>query len=215
MSRRDLSARAGVSPDTERRVEEGDHAVQLGTLCAVGEAVGLDIVIRAYRGKQPSLRDTGQLRVAEILIGLAHSSWQPRLEITAGEYGEAADIGFFGASEIIDAEIDTVLWDFQDLYRRNTRQRDWIAAHHQRPVRLVMVLLDSPRNRAAVAMHAPFIRSVLPAGSRVVLDALRRGHPLGQDGLLWVRPRDPPRRATGKRNRVGIPAAAPHAARSC
>ena len=192
MSRAQASRRARVSPDTERRVEEGDPGVQISTLCAVGEAVGIDIVIRMYRGRPPTLRDSGQLRVAEQLMALAHPFWEPRLELTAGDHGEAVDIGLFGPAEILDLEIDRLLQDFQDRYRRNTQKRDWIAAHHERPVRLVMVVEDSDRNRQAVAPHAAFIRSALPAGSREILGALRHGRPLGRDGLLWVRRRQPP-----------------------
>jgi len=194
MTRREVSRRAGVSPDTERRIEDGDPAVQIDTLCAVAEAVGIDIVVQAYRGRQPSLRDTGQLQIANLLTGIAHASWQPRFEVTAGDHGEAADIGFFGPAEILDAEIDRILHDFQNRYRRNVQKRDWIAAHHQRPVRLVMVVEDTPRNRAAVEPHRAFIRSTLPAGSREILQALRTGRPLGADGLLWIRRRDPPRK---------------------
>jgi transcriptional regulator with XRE-family HTH domain len=192
MSRAHVGRRAGVSPDTERRVEEGDPGVQIATLCAVAEAVGIDIVIRSYRGRQPTLRDSGQMLVAEQLLAIAHDSWERRLELTAGDHGEAADIGLFGATEIIDLEIDRLLHDFQDRYRRNAQKRDWIAAHHERPVRLVMVVEDSPRNREAVAPHAALIRSVLPAGSREILGSLRHGRPLGRDGLLWVRRRQPP-----------------------
>ncbi|MGH2444925.1 MAG: hypothetical protein ACRDGD_02625, partial [Candidatus Limnocylindria bacterium] len=190
----DASRRAGVSPETMRRVEAGDPGIQVDTLCAVGESVGIDIVIRTYRGRPPSLRDSGQLEFAEILQALAHPSWNPDLETRAGDHGEAADIGFFGPMEIIDAEIDRQLRDFQDQLRRNLRKRDWLAARHQRPVRLVMVVEDTKRNRAAIEPHGAFIKTVLPAGSREVLNALRAGTPLGRDGLLWIRRRHPPRR---------------------
>ena len=194
MTREQISRRAGVSRDTVRRVEEGDPAVQLDTLCAVGSAVGLDVVVRAYPARPLSLRDSGQLHVAELLCSLAHASWKPVLELAAGDHGEAADIGFFGAREIIDTEIDRLILDLQAQHRRNSRKREYLAAHHQRPVRLVMVIEDTKRNRAALAAHVAFVRTVLPAGSREVLTALRTGKPLGRDGLLWLRRRQPPRR---------------------
>jgi transcriptional regulator with XRE-family HTH domain len=192
LTRRDVARRAGVSPDTERRAEEGDPGIQVNTLCSIGQAVGLDIVVNVYRGRPLPLRDTGQLEIARIVAGLLHASWEPRFEITAGDHGEAADLGLFGPTEIIDSEIDRILGDFQDRFRRNSQKRDWIAAHHQRPVRLVMIVEDTPRNRAAVAPHADLIRTALPADSRDVLRALRSGKPLGKDGLLWIRRRDPP-----------------------
>lgn len=187
MTLKQVGRRAGVSPDTARRVEAGDPGVQLDTLCAVGAAVGLDIVVQTYRSRPASLRDSGQLEVAEVVCGLAHASLNAELEVAAGDRGEAADIGLFGAREIIDVEIDRLILDFQDQYRRNSQKRDYLAARHQRPVRLVMVVEDTMRNRTAIAPHLAFIRSVLPAGSREILRALRTGEPLFRDGLLWIR----------------------------
>jgi len=197
MSRAQVGRRARVSPDTVRRVEEGEPGIGLDTLCAVAEAVALDVVVKIYRGRPPALRDTGQLTIARQLLAIAHPSWEPRFEVTAGEYGEAADLGLFGPTEILDLEIDRLVLDFQDRYRRNIRKRDWLAAHHQRPVRLVMVVEDTARNRAAIEPHAALIRTALPAASHQVLGALRHGRPLGTDGLLWVRRRRPP--AAGNR----------------
>ena len=194
LTRTQVSQRAGVSRDTVRRVEEGDPGVQIHTLCAVGEAVGVDVVVRTFRGRPVSLRDSGQLEVAQYLCSIAHPSFRPALEVPAGEHGEACDIGLFGAGEIIDTEIDRLILDFQAQYRRNTQKRAWLAARHQRPVRLVMAIEDTPRNRAAVGPHLDLIRTVLPAGSREILKSLRSGGRLGRDGLLWVRRRQPPRR---------------------
>jgi hypothetical protein len=193
-TRKEASRRAGVSPDTQRRVEAGDPGVSVLTVCAVGAAVGIDVVVKGYRGRRPSLRDSGQLEMAEQLCALAHPSWKAELELPAGAHGEACDIGFLGPQEIVDTEVDRLMLDFQGQYRRNVAKRDYLAARHQRPVRLVMVVEDTERNRAALAPHLDFIRSVLPASTREVLKALRTGEPLGRDGLVWFRRRAPPRR---------------------
>lgn len=190
---RHASRRAGVSPDTQRRVEAGDPGISITTLCAIGDAVGLDVVVRTYRGRGPSLRDSGQLGVIEIICGIAHSSWKAELEVRAGDHGEACDVGLFGPMEIIDAEVDRMVTDFQAQYRRNARKRDYLAERHQRPVRLVMVVEDTERNRTAIAPHAEFIATALPAESREILRSLRSGEALGRDGLLWIRRRQPPR----------------------
>jgi transcriptional regulator with XRE-family HTH domain len=191
-SRATVAMRAGVSADTERRVEQGDPGVRLETLCAVGAAVNIDIVVQAYPARQPSLRDSGQLGIAEILCALASDRLNPAIEVRVGDDGKAVDVGFFGAEEIIDAEIERLLLDLQRQYRRAALKRDELARRHNRPVRLVLVVEDTPRNRAAVAEHAPFLRRVLPADSREVLLSLRTGAPLGKDGLLWIRRRRPP-----------------------
>lgn len=191
-SLRDVGRRAGVSPETVRRIEAGDPSVQIDTLCAVADAVGVDVVITGYPAPGASLRDSGQLTIAQILASMAHPSWKPMLEVPAGDHGEAIDLVLFGAQEIIAAEIDRRLLSFEEIHRRNVRKRQYLAARHERPVRLVMVTEDTRRNRTAVAPHLDVIRTALPASSRDVLTALRSGQPLGRDGLLWVRPHRPP-----------------------
>lgn len=187
LSRKAAAVRAGVSPDTERRVEQGDPGVQLDTLCAIGEAVGVDVVVRGYPSRGSALRDAGQLSLTERLCRLANPGWSPVLEVPAGAHGEAMDVGFFGPTEIVACEIERLLLDGQAQYRRAATKRDELGRRHQRPVRLVVVVEDTRRNRAAVAEHANVFARFLPAGSREILVALRTGRQLGRDGLLWLR----------------------------
>ena len=191
-SLRDVARRAGVSPESVRRVEGGDPSVQLDTICAVAEAVGIDLVLTGYPAAGVSLRDAGQLAIARIVCSLTHPGWQPQLEVPSGDHGEAIDLVLFGPREIIAAEIDRRLLNFQETHRRNVRKRDYLAARHQRPVRSVLITEDTRRNRRAVEPHLELIRSVLPAASREILNALRSGEPLVRDGLLWMRPYRPP-----------------------
>ena len=134
-SLRDVAGRAGVSPESVRRVEQGDPSVQLDTICAVAEAVGIDVVVTGYPSAGISLRDARQLTVARLICSMAHPGWQPQLEVPAGDHGEAIDLVLFGPQEIVAAEIDRRLLDFQETYRRTVRKRDHLAARHQRPVR--------------------------------------------------------------------------------
>src|SRR5687768_6921132 len=186
MTARQVADRAGVSSSTEARVELGDPNLTVGTMCAVAEAVGLDIVIRAYIGRAPSLRDTGQLTAANQLQSWAHASWHPDVELSIGPHGESIDVAFFGPSEVWALEIERMATDFQAQYRRADHKREALAARHRRPVRLVLAVEDTRRNRAALEPHMAFIRSVMPAGSREVLGCLRTGQPLGRDGLIWI-----------------------------
>jgi transcriptional regulator with XRE-family HTH domain len=187
LTRSQVARRAGVSSDTIRRIVTGEPGVQVDTLCAVGSAVGLDIVLQAFPSRKPSLRDSGQLDLAEFLCGISSNGWRSSLEFSAGDHGEAIDVCFFGPNEILAVEIDRMILDFQDQYRRNVRKREFLAGHHRRPVRLVMAIEDTQRNRSATAAHLGFLRSHLPAGSREITTALRSGEPLGRDGLLWIR----------------------------
>jgi transcriptional regulator with XRE-family HTH domain len=121
LSQSAVADRAGVSWSTVDRIERGDPSVGLETLCAVGEAVGIDIVVRAYPSHAPSLRDTGQLEIAELLRAQAHPSWHVAAEVRAGPNGEAIDLGFLGPDEILDIEIERMATDFQAQFRRAPR----------------------------------------------------------------------------------------------
>src|SRR5919108_886723 len=183
----DVGRLARVSASTVRRVEDGDANVQLSTMAAVGGAVGLDLSGRFYPARAPSLRDTGQFEIADHLRTIAHPRWRPALEVVVDEHGRAADEVFFGTDEIIHAEIERRLNDFQAQLRAANVKREALAARHQRPVRRLLVIEDTERNRRIAAAHAHLIRAELPAGTRAILNAFRTGEPLGSDGLLWIR----------------------------
>lgn len=186
---RNAAARlAGVSASTQERVERGDPSVQFYTACRVASAVGLKVWGKAFPVRVPSLRDTGQLRIADILRRAAHESYRTILELSL-EGGRSADMAFFGPDEIIVAEIERLLADFQAQYRSAMAKRDELAAIHRRPVRLVLVVEDTQRNRRAVQQHGALIRSALPAGSREISRIIHTGQPLARDGILWIRPR--------------------------
>lgn len=189
MTTRQVSRRAGVSPSTAARVEVGDPGVGVATLCAVAEAVGLDVVLRAYPGRSPSLRDTGQLALAQTLVARAHPSLKPEIECLVGPHREAIDTVFFGAAEIVAVELERLILDLQGQHRRADRKREALAAQHHRPVRLILAIEDTRANRAAIERHLPIARTALPAGSREILAALASGKPIGRDGLLWIRRR--------------------------
>jgi len=180
---------AGVSWQTQARAEAGAPGLSIRTMGAIGEAVGLDVVLKTYPGRTLALRDTGQLRLAQQLCADAVAAWQATIELRIGQHGDAIDLVLFGINEIIAIETERAAIDWQAQYRRADAKRAVLAAQHQRPVRLVMAVEDSRRNRRALAPHAEVIRLAQPARSREVLRSIRHGQPLGRDGLLWVRRR--------------------------
>lgn len=181
---------AGVAPATQQRVEAGDPAVGIVTVCRVAAPLGLKVWGKAFPASTPSLRDTGQLTIAEHLRTVASPALRVVLEHGLGN-GRAIDAVLLGADEIIAAEIERLLADLQAQYRVADAKRVELAALHQRPVRLVLAVEDTRHNRTVAREHAGLIRSMLPAGSREIMRAIRAAAPLGRDGLLWVRP--PPR----------------------
>lgn len=186
LSRRAAARLAGVSPTTQRQVEEGKPSVRLDTLCTVGSAVGLKVWGKAFPVRSPSLRDAGQLKIADHLRSIAHPTYRVALEIALGNL-RSIDMVFYGALEIIATEIERQLADLQAQYRAAATKRDELAALHQRPVRLVLAVEDTRHNRAALREHAALVATILPAGTREIVHALRTGRPLARDGLLWVR----------------------------
>ncbi len=193
LSRLAVSRRAGVSRSTVERVEAGDASVQVDTLAAVLAAVGLDLVLRAYEGGDRSLRDARHMRQIDAIRTVAAPSWQPRLEVGAGDHGRAADLVMYGAEEVIHLEVERSATDFQAQLRRAQEKRDFLGRRDARPIRLVLAIEYTRANRDALAPHAALLGTQLPASSREVLRALRSGRPLGRDGLLWLRPRGFPR----------------------
>jgi hypothetical protein len=163
--------------------------VTLANLVAASDAVGLDLVCQTYPGRPSGLRDSGQLAIAQYLRQRAHASWHVTLEEPAGDHAEAIDMVFWGPMEIIAVEIERRLVDWQSQARRWAAKRAWLAARHARPVRLVIIVTDSPRNREAVRPFSDLIGRTLSAGSRSVIQALRTCSALDGDGLCWVRER--------------------------
>lgn len=191
LSVRHAARLAGVAPRTQQRVEDGDPALGLVTLCRVASALGLKVWGRAFPATQPSLRDTGQLWIAEWLRRAAHRSLNAVIELGVGNL-RSIDIAFFGATEIVACEIERRLADFQAQMRVWIEKRDALAVAHQRPVRLVIALEDTVHNREVIRANAAIISASFPASSREVLRALRTGQPLGADGIVWIRRRQQP-----------------------
>lgn len=194
LSSRQVARLAGVAVSTVRRIHAGDGGVQAHTLCAIATAVGLQVSLRAFEHRTPSLRDTGQAEIVDAIRMTAHPSLRSAVEVSAGEHGRSADLVLFGPDEILHIEVERLILDFQAQFRSAVRKREHLDSVHARPVRLVMAVEDRVRNRSLVEGHVALLRSTLPAGSRAVLRAVRTGQPLGTDGLLWVRRRSLARR---------------------
>jgi transcriptional regulator with XRE-family HTH domain len=187
LTKRELARRAGVSRSTLDRLKRGDPSMQVDTLAAILAAAGLDLVVQAYESSGISLRDTGQMEIAEAIRREAGAAWRAVTEIAAGPFGRSADLVLYGPEEVIHFEIERGAADFQAQQRSAKRKREALAAAEARPVRLVLAVEDTRGNRSALEPHAALVRSQHPAGSREIMAALRRGRLLGRDGLLWVR----------------------------
>ncbi|HET7636509.1 MAG TPA: helix-turn-helix domain-containing protein [Candidatus Limnocylindria bacterium] len=182
-----LAQRAGVSQASIARFEGGDTRLALAIPVRVFAALGYDLPMRVYPADGVSLKDSGQLALAEEVRSRAHPSLRVLFEEPTGEGRQAADVVLVGESAVTHLELESGLSDFEGQLRRGRLKRDALQQRYGRSVAFVLALRDTDRNRAAVAAHRAVVRAALPAASREVLEAITTGRPLNRDGLLWLR----------------------------
>jgi transcriptional regulator with XRE-family HTH domain len=193
LSRAQVARRAGLARSTIDRIEEAEVGVSVATAAAALAAVDLDLVLQAYPTRGSAVRDVRHALLIDHLRLIATPHWRPRVEVAAGDHGQSADLVLYGEREVQHLEVERRVVDIQAQLRSAMRKREVLAAANpDRAVRLVLVVEDTKRNRAALRLHLPLLTSQLPRTPREVLRSLRTGVPLGADGLLWLRPPSAP-----------------------
>ena len=172
------------------QVERGRKTPSFRVLHRLTSAVGHDLSVRFYPGGGIRLRDSGQIRVAEAIRAALAPAWRVGLEVPVGAPPDrrAADMVLKLRGEAVEIEIETALADFQAQLRSGQLKRAALADRIGRPVRLVIALPDTRRNRLVVADHRLVVQAALPERSRRIWSALQGGSEVGGDGLLWVEP---------------------------
>jgi len=192
VTQRDVARSAGVSQALVSLVERGASGLTLDVTARLAAAVGGDVSLTLYPGRGVGLRDSGQLRLAEIVRAHVHKQSRVEFEVPVGEGTDrrAADMVVETTAELQLLEIERSITDFQAQYRSAQLKRRALAEHVIRPVRLVWVVGDTRRNRRVLGEHAEVVASVFPLTSRPIWAALADGQPFGADGLLWLRERE-------------------------
>jgi transcriptional regulator with XRE-family HTH domain len=199
-----LATRAGVSQQEVSRTERSDVGVSLKARCQMAAACGYEVALKLFPTATVSLRDSGQLSVATALVGFLHPLWQPRLEVPVAPGDlRAADMLLSHPDELVHIEIERGIVDFQAQLRASQLKREMFAARESRPVRLVLVVPDTHSMRVRLQALGPLLEHSLPLDSRRILGALRRGQPLGSDGLLVIRAQRLTRPAGTRATRAG------------
>jgi transcriptional regulator with XRE-family HTH domain len=182
-----LAALAEVSQTEASKAERGAIDVSLDARCRLAAACGHELGWRLYPVASVRLRDSGQLSLAQAIVGALHSTWKARLEVpVAPGDARAADLLVVSAAEIVHLEIERALVDFQAQLRSAQLKRQAIAGGRQQPVRLVLAVPDTRSSRARLAPFEELISRTLPSTSRRIWAALRSGEPIGADGILFV-----------------------------
>lgn len=190
LTQRQLARRAMVTQQEVSRVERGNERSTLETRCRLAAACGAELGWRLYPNASVSLRDSGQLRLAQAIVRAAHPRWTASLEVPVGKSDlRAADIVLEADDEVLHIEVERTLVDFQAQLRAAQLKRESLAALLQRPVRLVIAVPDTRAIRARVAPYADLTARSLRSSPRSIWAALRGTSIVGGDGILFVRER--------------------------
>jgi transcriptional regulator with XRE-family HTH domain len=184
-----VAARADVSQTVVSEAERGHTDISLEARCRLTAACGHELGLRLYPVATVSLRDSGQLAIAQAISTAAHPRWTAQLEhpIAPGDL-RAADLTLAIPEELLHIEVERALVDAQAQFRAAQLKRAELARLEARPVRLVIAVPDAARSRQRLAPFGALIRQTLPARSRDIWRAIRRGTPVGGDGIVFVRP---------------------------
>jgi transcriptional regulator with XRE-family HTH domain len=181
---------AGVTQQRVSRAERGSAAVSLDARCRLAAATGHELAWRLYPVASVRLRDSGQLVLAQAIVGSAHPVWNVQLEVPVAQGDpRAADLVLSGPSEVVHIEIERILVDVQAQLRSGQLKRQVLAEHLQRAVHFVLAVADTRANRARAAPVMDLLTRALPVTSRDAWAAIRGGTSLGGDGILFVRVR--------------------------
>jgi hypothetical protein len=159
--------------------------VSVTQLARIGAVVGLDVRVRSFPGPTV-LRDAGQIAVFDRLRGRLAPNLVIRNEVPLQIEGDlrawdAVILGFVPAADPLHAEGETRLYDAQAQLRRIA-----LKARDSGVDTVLLVIADTPRNRAAVRAAGEMITESYPIPPRVALAALAAGRHPGGSALVFV-----------------------------
>ena len=185
MSQAALGQRVDVSRARISRVEVGvERQVPAELLVRMASVVGLDLVVRAYPGTDPSL-DATQRRILHRFAPRLGPAWASREELPLPIPGDqrAWDSVCTHRSTglVLHVKAETRLGDVQAMLRRLAlKRRDGGVA------RLVLLVADTRHNRDVIRAAAAEFAAAFPASSRRALPLLAAGLDPGGDVVLLM-----------------------------
>ncbi len=185
LTQAEVGRRAGLTQEYVSAVERATVSGSLDALCRVAAACGHDLTVRLYPADGVSLRDAGQVRIADAIVREADASWRARLEVAVGD-GRAHDLVLDRADEVVAVEIERRIVDLQAQLRAAERKRASLAEIEARPVRLVIALPATDTTHRLIADNRGLLTRSFPTPARRIWRAIRTGRPIGGDGILFV-----------------------------
>jgi len=157
-------------------------------LAKIGAVVGLDIRIHAYPGPD-AIRDAAQTDLLSRFRERLHPDLTFRTEVPLpiGNDLRAWDgvvDGLRSGDElprIIPTEAETRIHDVQAQFRRIERKARDAEVEH-----VIVVILETPSNRAAIRAAAAILADRFPISARQALAALARGEHPGGSALIFL-----------------------------
>ena len=181
-----VSRAVGISASQISRIERGQvPTASISQLARIGAVVGLDVRVRSYAGPDP-LRDAGQNRLLERLRPRLHPSLALRLEVPLPVAGDqrAWDAwigGLVSVSTDMPVEAETRFADGQAQLRRIVLKLRDAGLDH-----VLLVVADTPANRAAVDATSGLLAGTFPIPARTALRALAEGRHPGGSALVFL-----------------------------
>lgn len=176
----------GMSYSTVGRIERAAlPSATVTQLARIAAVVGLDVRVRAYPGPTP-LRDAGQIALFDRFRARLSPTLDMRTEVPLSNEGDlrawdAVIVGFEPAADPLHAEGETRLYDAQAQLRRIA-----LKARDSGVDTVLLVIADTPRNRAAVRAAGSMLTDGYPIPPRVALSALAAGRHPGGSALVFV-----------------------------
>ena len=184
LSLAEVAAAVGISGAEVSRIERGLapwlDVLTAARICAV---VGLDLSVRAFAGGDP-LRDAAHARMFAAFRDLLGPGLRLRAEVPV--MNERDGRGWDGVLDdrtaIAAVELESKVTDGQALARRLAlKQRDGQV------LCLILVILDTRSNRAALRLAGGVLESRFPLSDREVRQALSAGRLPDRSGIVLLR----------------------------
>lgn len=171
------------------RIERARHeAVAVVQLAKIGAVVGLDVRIRAYPGPD-AIRDAAQIALLSRFRLRLHPDLTFRTEVPLpierdlrawdGVVGELRTSN--AGSSTLPTEAETRIHDVQAQFRRIE-----LKARDSGMEDVVVVIADTPANRAAIKAAAAILSDRFPISPRRAMAALGRGDHPGGSTLVFL-----------------------------
>lgn len=182
----DVGGAVGMSYSNVGRIERAAlPSVAVAQLARIGAVVGLDVRVHAYPGPTP-LRDAAQIALFDRFRLRLGSTLVMRTEVPLRIDGDlrawdAVIAGFEPPADPLHTEGETRLYDAQAQLRRIA-----LKARDSGVDTVLLVVADTPRNRAAVRAVGPMITEEYPIQTRAALASLAASRHPGGSAVVFI-----------------------------